>query len=92
MKRTIKKVEIAKIANNTLYPLDAIEQLVVLGTTVSKWRGRTVTLYQHPANEDGVISVGVTFDKKLTVIADEPKTGWVTALDYAKHGKVYVSD
>lgn len=78
--------------NRTSFSLEQINAFPVLGTTVSKWRQRTVVLCQHPTKEDHVVSIGTTFDNTMVVIAEEPKSQWVFALEYAKRGKVYVSE
>jgi hypothetical protein len=80
-----------EVANRTIYTLEEIAKFPVLATTTSNWRQRNITLYQHPIHADSVISVGITFDGTLTVVAEELKDQWATALDYAKHGKHYVS-
>jgi hypothetical protein len=83
------------VHNNTPFSLDEIAKFAVLGETVNKWRQRNITLYQHPTETDMVVSVGTIFgqlDYSMTVIAVEPKDAWATALDYAAHGKVYVSE
>ena len=80
-----------EIANKTKWSLAEIAAMPVLGTTVSNWRQRDITLHQHPNDADSVISVGITFDQRLTVVAEETKEMWFTALDYASRGKVYVS-
>lgn len=82
----------SKVHNHTHYTLAEIRTFPKLGTTVNKWRGRNIDLYQHPSRADHVISVGITFDGEMTVVVSEPKTDWATALDYAAHGKVYVSE
>ena len=66
--------------------------MTVIGATVSKWRERNITLLEHPLDPGKVISVGVTFDGRMTVIAEEPRTAWATALAYIASGKVYVSE
>ena len=37
----------------------------------SNWRQRIVTLYPHPTDPERCISVGITFDEEMQVIADE---------------------
>ena len=81
-----------KIHNHTPYTLAEINTFPLLGRTINKWRGRNINLYTHPELTDHVISVGTTFDGEVTVIVAEPKTDWEVALDYAAHGKVYVSE
>ena len=82
----------AKIHNHTTFTMKEIVELQALGTTVSKWRGRDITLLQHPTDADSVVSVGVTFDHTSIIISVESKNEWATALDYAAHNKVYVSE
>jgi len=81
-----------EVFNRTTLSEDDVNELTKLGFTVNKWRKRTITLYQHPTIEDHVISVGVSFDQTFTVVADEPKDVWATALDYAAQGKIYTSE
>ena len=40
------------------------------------WRGRDITLYEHPTDNDRIISVGTTFDGSMRVIADELRSDW----------------
>jgi hypothetical protein len=87
MKTTITK----KTHNNTKFTIDEINALPKIGETVNNWRQRNVVLRQHPANETMLVSIGVTFDGMMTVISEEPRDGWATALDYIAHGKIYVS-
>ena len=89
---TNKTTPASTIHNNTPFTVAAIEALPILGMTVNKWRGRNVMLYKHPAKPDYVVSVGVTFDNRMTVICEEPASDLRVALEYARHGKVYVSE
>jgi len=77
--------------NNTNLTEQQIVNLPLLGKTINNWRQREITLLQHPEHLDRVISVGHSFDGKQIVIADEEKSAWATALDYAANGKVYES-
>lgn len=86
------KTKPANFHNHTDYTLEQIVAMPLLATTINKWRGRRIRLYQHPADENRVISVGVTFDGNMTVIASEFKHEWETALDYGSRGKVYTSE
>lgn len=78
--------------NNTPWELKHIESLPLLGTTVNKWRQRNIRLFEHPIEPTALVSVGETFDGSTRVIAEEPRSAWATALDYAARGKVYVSE
>ena len=80
-----------KVYNNTSLTLDEVNALPLIGKTVSNWRQRNIELRQHPSDGTLLVSVGTTFDEKMVVIAIEKRTDWTTALDYIKHGKVYVS-
>jgi hypothetical protein len=80
------------VHNNTAFTPAVLATLPVIGTAVNKWRGRNITLYGHPSDASRLVSVGVTFDGTMTVIADESRDEWATALDYASRGKVYVSE
>lgn len=79
------------VHNNTTFSEADIDKFPVLGTTVNNWRGRKIELREHPHDANRVISIGTTFDGKVKVIADEPKSDWAVALEYASRGKVYVS-
>lgn len=81
-----------KTFNNTSLTEDQIIQLKLIGRTVNNWRGRNINLLEHPSDPDRVISVGITFDGLMTVICDDERQAWATALDYIAHGKVYVRD
>jgi hypothetical protein len=80
-----------KIYNNTDLSVEMVNSLERLGTTRNEWRGRNIRLLQHPNKPDHVISDGITFDNTMRVIAEESKSSWTTALEYAAIGKVYVS-
>lgn len=69
------------VHNNTSFSLDQIWEMKVIGQTSSSWRGRIITLHQHPSQADRVVSVGTTFDSKMVVVADEPKTDWANVLN-----------
>lgn len=87
------KVQQPEVFNRTGFTLESVRALPLLGRAVSKWRQRNIELYQHPTDENLVVSVGTTFDGKMMVVADdETKDSWATALEYAGRGKVYVSD
>jgi hypothetical protein len=92
MKKTQKSEPQTVTHNHTPFSVNQIKSFQYLGRTVDKWRGRNVALYQHPSESDSVVTVGVTFDNSMTVVCVDKKTDWTTALDYAEHGKVYVSE
>lgn len=78
--------------NNTTLTVAEVDALPVIATTVNNWRGRNIKLRQHPSDSGRVISDGTTFNGLMRVIADDLRADWSTALDYASHGKVYVSN
>lgn len=80
------------IVNNTNFTIEQINAMPLIGTTINKWRQRIIKLYQHPAYETIVISVGTSFDNTKQVIAEESQANYATALDYIKHGKTYTSE
>jgi hypothetical protein len=86
----MKKPNKPQVFNNTSHTQEQIEAMLYLGQTISEWRQREILLYQAP-NPDNVVSVGTTFDGAMTVISEDPKSAWATALDYIAHGKVYTS-
>ncbi len=88
----MKKTAPPVVHNNTTFTVDEVKALKPLGDTTNKWRQRNIILFQHPNDADRVISYGTTFDGGMIVIADELKTDWIVALDYASRGKVYVSN
>mgnify|MGYP000367212845 CR=1 FL=1 len=92
MSKTAKTKTTNTTHNNTPFTAEVLATLPVLGTTVNKWRGRTIALYGHPTDPERLVSVGVTFDGSMTVVADESRAEWATALDYAARGKVYTSE
>jgi len=88
-----KKPTCATVYNNTEWELSKIErEFRVLGRTVNKWRGRDITLYAHPSDAAELVSVGVTFDGRMKVVAVEDRTDWTTALEHSARGQVYVSE
>jgi hypothetical protein len=68
-----------QVFNNTDLSMKDIAKLPVVGFSKSLWRGRNVTLYELNGTE--VVSVGVTFDGKMTVVAREDKKFWRDALN-----------
>jgi hypothetical protein len=80
------------IHNNTSFTYEEITKFKRLAITINEWRQRNITLYQHPNDPERVISVGVTFNNSMIVVADEAKTLYQTALDYAKRGKIYTNE
>lgn len=92
MKTSIKKPVANQTFNRTEFSKEQIASLEFIGNTVNNWSNRNIKLYVHPTNPDNVISIGTTFDGGMTVIADETRLAWATALDYIVHGKVYVRD
>jgi len=64
------------IHNSTLYTPEQIAAQPVLFTVKNNWRQRNITVHEHPALPESVISVGVNFDGKMTVIADETREQW----------------
>jgi hypothetical protein len=83
------------IHNNTTLSTEGIAQLILIGKTISTWRKRRVTLYEHPTDPDRVISIGVTYGRSartaMQVIADEPRSQWAAALAAIAHGKTHFS-
>ena len=75
-----------KTHNNTTFT-DIEHQISTLLQPLKRgrnnWRGRTITLYEHPTDSNRIISDGVTFDRSMRVIADEPKSDWVRELEVA---------
>ena len=83
IERTDKEQGVTQMTyNRTPYTQEQIASFTLLGRTVSNWRKRDIALYQHPGQTDRVISVGVTFDGDTTIIADESKSDWATALEH----------
>lgn len=81
-----------KVENNTTFKVEEIAGFKLLGMTKNNWRQRNIALYQHPTEEDKVVSHGATFDNRMIVICVDKKEEWAVALDYAARGKVYVSE
>ena len=72
-----------KTHNNTTFT-DIEHQISTLLQPLKRgrnnWRGRTITLYEHPTDSNRIISDGVTFDRSMRVIADELKSDWAREL------------
>ena len=62
--------------NNTSLTLREITSSQRLFTARNNWRCRNIVVYAHPRNPYRVISVGVSFDQRLTVICDESRDQW----------------
>lgn len=62
--------------NRTNLTLDEIAKLAVIKTGRNNWRNRNIRLCEHPANEDRLISDGITFDGTMRVICDETRAEW----------------
>ena len=69
-----------KVHNNTELAEAYVYGLPVIKAGKNHWRGRDITLRQHPTDPDRVISVGTTFDREVRIIADEPKSAWTREL------------
>jgi hypothetical protein len=78
--------------NNTSWTPDQIKGFGYIGRTVNKWRGRSVALYNHPSDPARVISIGVTFDGDVVVIADESRSDWCMALAAISEGRVLTTE
>lgn len=91
-KQSITKPVVNQTFNCTEFTKEQIASLEFIGNTVNNYSNRNIRLYVHPTNPDNVISIGTTFNGEMTVIADETRLAWATALDYIAHGKVYVRD
>src|SRR5512145_1151223 len=72
----------AEYVNNTGFTPEEIGACPLIGETVNKWRQLVIRLHEHPTDPDRVISIGYAFAGGLTVVCDEPRTSWSTALDY----------
>jgi hypothetical protein len=80
-----------EIHNHTRWTAEQIAAMPVVATSVNNWRRRNITLHQHPEQPDSVLSVGITFDGKMKVIAEEGKVLWMRALDCASRGEVEIT-
>lgn len=63
-------------SNTTQYTLEQIKKLPVLKTFKNDWRQRYVTVYQHPDNNNMVISVGIPFNGGGATICEETKENY----------------
>lgn len=78
--------------NNTPWDVAYCRSLEYIGRTINQWRGRVVDLYAHPTDETFLVSIGVTFDFTMQVLAVEARAAWAVALDSIAHGNVYTAE
>lgn len=50
------------VSNNTIFTMEDIGKMALIAKVANKWRVRMVDVYQHPTEEDMVISVGRTMN------------------------------
>lgn len=62
--------------NHTPFTVAQILALPTMFTVKSYWRQRNVTVYEHPSDADKVVSVGISFDQRTVVIAEETREEW----------------
>lgn len=77
--------------NHTPWPYTDIQKFPYLGSTINHWRERNIALFAHPTDPSLLVSVGITFDTRMRVIAEEPRQAFAVALEYALYGKTYES-
>ena len=65
-----------EIYNHTNLSIHEIELLPIIGIVKNLWRQRDITIYKHPTDEKMVISDGITFDKRMRVICEDPRVDW----------------
>lgn len=74
-----------QIINRTKFKLDQIAAFKLLAIGKSMWRQRDLKIYQHPDDDDKVISVGVGFNNQgITVVAVELKEEWKRELSMSQ--------
>jgi hypothetical protein len=67
-----------KIENTSGFAPEQIETFPAFGTFRNKWRGRVVTVRQHPSDHLKVVSVGV--GEAETVICTESISAYATRI------------
>jgi hypothetical protein len=77
--------------NHTPWPYEDIQKFPYLGAMINNWRERNVALFAHPTDETLLVSVGITFDTTMCVVAVEPRKAFAVALDYSARGKTYTA-
>lgn len=77
----------AERINRTAFAPEAIKAMPVLFTVRNNWRNRNVSVYQHPEQQDRVLTIGESFDGLLTVIADETKADYAHEFNLFAIGK-----
>jgi len=79
-----------KIHNNTSLPLNTLGEISVWQTKEplikvvrNEWSQREVRLYADPRDKTSIVSIGVTFDQTMCVVALDSRELWARELDQA---------
>jgi hypothetical protein len=68
--------EVQDESNVTKYTKEQIQKFPILKTFQNNWRQRYVTVYQHPDDNNMVISVGIPFNGGGATICEETKEAY----------------
>ena len=74
------EIKAQEIHNRTPFTADEIREFTVLKYVRNEWRQRNITLYQHPTEEDKIVSAGLSFDQTQVVVCVETKEEWAREL------------
>jgi len=72
------------IYNRTTFSKDDAMRLPLLKTVRSEWRRRTITLHQHPEDDNLIVSIGCSWDSDDVVICVETRSDWRRELSSSK--------
>lgn len=68
--------------NQTPFKLEEIEMMDKIGHFKNEWRGRYVSIYQHPHHPESVITIGRPFDGGLPICTVEDKSAFKGYIGY----------
>tara|TARA_R100001244_G_C5094592_1_gene117249 strand:- start:132 stop:395 length:264 start_codon:yes stop_codon:yes gene_type:complete len=76
-----------EIFNRTDLPLDTLAEVgnwqstnKLLKVVKSEWRQREIKLYEHPTDQDKIISMGEKWDQTELIIVEETRQDWFREL------------
>lgn len=67
--------------NHTPFTIAEITAMPLMFTVQNNWRQRNVTVYEHPSDAGKVVSVGISFDQRMVVIAEETREEWARQIE-----------
>lgn len=60
-----------QVYNRTEFTVDQIRGFKFIHAFTNNWRQRFVEIYQHPTNEERVLTIGSNLDKSAQIVCEE---------------------